>query len=122
MMHAEGVFQFKGDADDPAFIQSTLDRLAALRWLSAAEMPIRNLQIPPTLPDELHHRLTAFKAKCHSWTFPQSTAKGPTAADVVWLLEEAREIIRAMDEHYGIATIRESPSVTRRREPCLTFE
>ena len=121
MLAAEGAIRFDGPrSGNPAEVHRTIERLAATRWFSNAALPLRSLQIPGTLPDHLKNRLERLRSKSLRWMSPQSPAQGPNAADVAWALDEAKEIIRLIDELHGIHTKREQLG-TMRREPVLRF-
>ena len=122
MMSAEGALRFDGSAgaDEPGR-QITHERLASIRWFSRAANPIRNMEIPNHLPVEIQTRLTQLKQKCHRWSFPNGSGENPSKRDVLWAIEEAKELIRLIDVHHGVPTVRESAHVQAVKEPCLIF-
>lgn len=122
MMSAEGALRFEGsaEADEPGR-HATHDRLASIRWFSRAANPIRNLEIPNHLPVEIQSRLTKLKQNCRCWSFPDVSSENPSKRDVLWAIEEAKELIRLIDVHHGIPTVRESAHVKAIKEPCLIF-
>lgn len=122
MMSAEGVIRFDGSAKaDEQDRQDTHDRLASIRWFSRAANPIRNLEIPNHLPVEIQSRLTKLKQNCRCWSFPDVSSENPSKRDVLWAIEEAKELIRLIDVHHGVLTVRESAHVQAVKEPCLIF-
>jgi hypothetical protein len=119
---ADGAIQFEGRLkDDRRYMEQTKEQMAAIRWLSAASRPIQNLQIPAHLPREIRDRLQQLKSRCNAWAFPSSIASGPSKNDVLWALEEAKELIRRLDELNGVQTKKEDAAVQQMKEPVLTF-
>ena len=122
VMAAEGAIRFEGtEQADEKYRQDTLDRLACVRWFSRAANPIRNLEIPIILPEVIQTRLKELKNKCQRWSFPNAPEEQPTKHDVRWAIEEAKELIRQIDEHHGIRTAKESAHVQAVKEPSLIF-
>ena len=122
MMAAEGAIRFEGtEQANEKNRRDTLDRLAGVRWFSRAANPIRNLEIPISLPEVIQTRLKELKNTCRQWTFPNAPEEQPTKSDVRWAIEEAKELIRLIDEHHGIRTVKESVHVQTVKEPCLIF-
>ncbi len=121
MMAAEGALSFdERERVDVEHVRNVTQRLAAIRWFTHAVHPIRNLVIPDSLPASIRHRLTALQQKCVACTLPEHDGQ-PTPKDVAWALDETRELLRQIDEFHDVATVKENPSVSRRREPALVF-
>lgn len=119
LMAAEGALSLEsGSQIDDSWRRTTIERLAAVRWFAHAVNPLRNLVIPEMLARPLRVRLSGLRSNCQAWSLPSSQDR-PTLADVRWALEEARELIRLVDEFHGIRTAVEDPIISRRREPAL---
>lgn len=82
--------------------KSEADRWASL-WFNASSDHLYELQNPETLPAKIRQRLDKFRKKCLHWgqgfTPPEAKPK-----DVLWALQEARNLLRAIDKHHGVET------------------
>lgn len=123
VMVAEGAIRFEGpEQQNPSRVHDIVHRLAAVRWFSQAAGPIGNLVIPESLPEPLRTRLVALKKRSRSWSLPGSARSGaPSHHDVSWALDEARELVRLIDEHYGVPTVKEDPQARLQRSPCVVY-
>ena len=76
-------------------------------WFNAASDHLYELQIPGSLPEPLRIRLTELQDKALSWGhgFGMDGRPKATDADVTWAIKEAKELLRLIDEQFGIATI-----------------
>ena len=72
-------------------------------WFYGAADHLFDLEIPETLPELLHDRLSAFKNLCLTWRLPMDSTP-PTAKDKDWAINEAKELLRLVDETLGVAT------------------
>ena len=107
MMAAEGALRFdENERKNPKRMRAIIERLAAVRWFSHSVNPVRNLIIPQSLPDTLRRRLHAFRDKCVKWPLSERSSQ-PGINEVAWALDEARELLRQIDELHGVHTIKE---------------
>lgn len=79
-------------------------------WFNAASDHLYELSIPDFLPEDLRRRLGELKDKSLSWGhgFQMDGKPRATEADVNWAIEEAKELLRMIDEHFGVATVEAS--------------
>lgn len=76
-------------------------------WFYGAADHLFELEVPEALPEPLRSRLNRFRDVCLHWRLPMDSSK-PTAKDKEWAIDEAKELLRLVDEHFGIATIKAS--------------
>ena len=74
-------------------------------WFNASSDHLYDLEIPAKLPKELKKRLKEFRDKCLKWGhgYPKVDS---TKEDQSWSVNEAKELIRLIDEFYGVKTIK----------------
>ncbi|MBI2449620.1 hypothetical protein HYV49_04965 [Candidatus Pacearchaeota archaeon] len=87
-------------------VKKKIEGPTSVRWFSESEIYIRNIEIPTSLHNEIQERLRELRTKCHNWAFPKDTEKFPKSENVYWALEEAKELLRLIDEHHGIKTFK----------------
>jgi hypothetical protein len=123
LMAAEGALRFEGSAkESQETIRKTIERLAATRWFSLAVGPLMAVRSTNQVPPAIHERIDHLKNQCAQWAHPNSPARAPLLLNVSWAVEEAKEIVRLIDEHHGIPTVRESLNARLRKEPVLVFK
>jgi len=71
-------------------------------WFSGASDHVYDLEIPETLPKTLQTKLKRFQSKVLNWGHGLSNTV--EKKDKVWAINEAKELIRSIDRHYGIKT------------------
>ena len=71
-------------------------------WFNGAADHLYELEILETLPEKLKERLKKFQSKCRQFRDIQGNA---TEADINWSIEEAKELLRLIDEAHGIKTM-----------------
>lgn len=132
---AEGALQFEDSYRlDVTKQRQVIERLASTRWFTYAAAPLRHLEIPVTLPTVLRDRLTRFYERCRRWSLPESRSELPEAQEtldaahldpspvnVTWSLQEAKELIRLIDELHGIPTSKERRRERVKKAPCLVY-
>lgn len=74
-------------------------------WFNASSDHFYELQIPNNLSEELINRLTILRDKCLEWGHGFRTPKA-TKEDRIWAVKEAKELLRLIDEHFGVTTIK----------------
>lgn len=76
-------------------------------WFNGSSDHLYELEIPETLPKSLQKRLKEFSDKCLKWGhgFPK---KKSTEEDLFWSLTEAKELLRLIDKHFKVQTIKAS--------------
>lgn len=74
-------------------------------WFNASSDHFYELQIPDNLPADLSNRLAVLRDKCLTWGHGYTEPKA-TKEDRIWAVKEAKELLRMIDEHFGIATIK----------------
>jgi len=79
-------------------------------WFNGSSDHLYEMQIPETLPVNLKSRLAEFQDKCLSWGHGyQMDGRAKANKDnMAWSINEAKELLRLIDEHFGIATIEAS--------------
>jgi len=77
-------------------------RLAEL-WFNGASDHLYELEIPEALPKSLQKRLKRFQDKVLNWGhgFPKKKA---TEKDMIWSIQEAKNLLRLIDKAYGVET------------------
>ena len=73
-------------------------------WFYIAADHIYELVIPKNLPPPLRGRLINFKRKVRGWRLTMDPKDHATEADKGWAIEEAKELLRAIDRLHGIKT------------------
>ena len=71
-------------------------------WFNAAGDHLFDLQIPKKLPAQLKKRLKEFRDKVLEWRMDLSDKL--THEDKTWAINEAKDLIREIDNFYGIPT------------------
>lgn len=75
-------------------------------WFNGASDHLYDLQIPNTLPPQLRKRLQEFRYRCIDLGHGESHMKGDgKEEDFYWAIKEAKDLLRLIDEHYGIKTV-----------------
>jgi hypothetical protein len=77
-------------------------------WFNGAGDHLFDLQIPKDLPKELKKRLEDFQHKILIWRLPMKKDEKPTLEDKKRAINEAKELIRLIDEFYGVKTMEAS--------------
>ena len=72
-------------------------------WFNGASDHLYELEIPDRLSEKLKERLREFQEKCLTWghRFPEPAA---TEKDKEWAIQEAKDLLRLIDEEFGIKT------------------
>ncbi len=72
-------------------------------WFNGASDHLFDLEIPKTLPASLQKRLKRFQKKVLNWGhgFPKKKA---TEKNMEWATQEAKDLLRLIDEIHGIKT------------------
>ena len=133
---AEGALQFEDSyRSDVTKQRQVIERIASTRWFTYAAAPLRHLEIPASLPLELQQRLRRLHARCTKWSLPEplppelpeaqetlaTEQLDPSPVNVSWSLEEAKELVRLIDELHGIPTSKERRQEPAKRAPCLVY-
>ena len=77
-------------------------------WFNAASDHLYDLQIPKDLPKTLKKRLIKLSEKAIHWGHGFSMKDAATKEDQTWAINEAKELLRLIDKHFGIKTIKGS--------------
>ena len=75
-------------------------------WFYGAADHMYELQIPKTLPCALRYRLKEFKNKILNWRLPMDKKDYATKEDKIWTINEEKELLRLIDDHLKIKTIK----------------
>lgn len=77
-------------------------------WFNGASDHLYDLVIPETLPKELRERLSAFQTECLDLGHGRGLFNPVTnwVEKIDWALQEAKDLLRAIDEANGIHTIK----------------
>ena len=73
-------------------------------WFNAASDHFYDLEIPETLPKSLKKRLTKLIDKAINWGHGFNYTV--TKKDKKWAIQEAKDLLRLIDNHFGIKTER----------------
>lgn len=73
-------------------------------WFYGAADHLFDLEIPENLPTSLKRRLKKFKGKVLCWRLPMGIQIESTKEDKYWAIQEAKDLIRLIDKHYGVKT------------------
>jgi hypothetical protein len=80
---------------------------APVMWFNGASDHLYDLVVPGQFPDRLKRRLSKFRSFCidkgHGFGMDYKTVK---PKDVEWALQEARDLLRAIDNQLGVSTIK----------------
>lgn len=90
--HTKETYKQSGIDHDPAgvWFNSAGDHLFEIQWEQA--------------PRHLRKRIKRFADKCITWRNTFSNEKEPTEQDVNWAIQEAKTLLRLIDEANGIQT------------------
>jgi hypothetical protein len=80
-----------------------IDGLKPSIWFNGSSDHLYDLVIPNNLPLNLQKRLADLKDKCIEWGHGFKIEA--TMDELNWSLEEAKELLRLIDEHHKIKTI-----------------
>lgn len=81
------------------------DRLYAGTWLKGAGDHLFELEIPDSFPDRLQKRLRRFQSKVIGFR-NSSFGEEVTEKDIEWCLNEAKNLLVAIDKHFGIDAVK----------------
>lgn len=73
-------------------------------WFNGAADHLFDLVIPNEFNDKIKERLAKFQEKCLGWRLPLETKEFPNVKDYNWAINEAKELLRLIDEENGIKT------------------
>jgi len=73
-------------------------------WFYVAADHLFDLEIPETLPKSLQNRLKKFQSKVLHWRLPMDEKDNATEEDKQWAIQEAKDLLRLIDKHFGIKT------------------
>jgi len=71
-------------------------------WFNGASDHLYELD-PSTLPKRLENRVNRFKDKCIEWRLMWGDDK-PTKENFEWSIQEAKDLLRAIDKNNGVKT------------------
>ena len=74
------------------------------RWFNAASDHLYDLQIPDSLPKTLQKRLAKLCRKSIHWGHGFDAKDVPTEEDKKWAIQEAKDLLRLIDKHFGVST------------------
>lgn len=74
-------------------------------WFNAASDHLYELVIPGALPEELKTRLATLQSKALHWGGGFGTPEA-TPKNVEWAIQEAKDLLRAIDQHWEVETIK----------------
>jgi len=78
-------------------------------WFNGASDHLYEMEAPETLPEELQERLQKFRSLMLDRGHGSGLlSKRFTEEDVASSIQEAKDLLRAIDEHFGIPTIKGS--------------
>ena len=81
--------------------------IMASTWFNGASDHLYDLQIPDNFPKELKEELKDFKDKVLDYGHGSGLMNdNVTDKDVLWALQEAKNLLRKIDEFHGIKTIK----------------
>ncbi len=87
-------------------VDKVVPGLSVKLWFYGAGDHLFDFEIPATLPKSLQVRLKKFQIKVLDWRLPMGDDKQATEQDKQWAIQEATELLRLIDKHYGIASVK----------------
>jgi len=75
-------------------------------WFYMAADHIFDMEIPISLPQKLKNRLMKFRSKVIGLRLPMNLKNLATEKDKIWAVQEAKDLLRLIDKHFGIDTKR----------------
>lgn len=79
--------------------------LAVSRWFNGAGDHFFDF-LPEYAPKHLQERCKILRDKCLDWRLPMDDIKEPTLKDADWAIQEAKDLLRLIDEDRGVPTIK----------------
>ena len=73
-------------------------------WFNGASDHLYELEIPDKLPLDLKKRLAELCHKAIHWGHGFDENDKPTEEDKIWAIQEAKDLIRLVDKHFGVKT------------------
>ena len=73
-------------------------------WFYGAADHMFELEIPTDLPKKLQLKLKKFKGKVMGWRLTLAKEDHATKGDKKWAIQEAKDLLRAIDNFHGIKT------------------
>ena len=74
-------------------------------WFYGAADHLFDLEIPKNLPYRLKKRIKKFQSRVLFLRMPVGrTVNGPTEEDKNWAIQEAKDLLRLIDKHFGVKT------------------
>jgi hypothetical protein len=77
--------------------------MVAHLWFNGASDHLYELQIPETYPEDLKNRLSELAKKAIHWG--HGFQDDATEEDKLWAINEAKQLLKLIDEHQGIETL-----------------
>lgn len=100
LAHAERVKEMR---QVYAKISTEDQNIWAEMWFNGAADHLFDLVIPDQLSPNLKDRLSTFQSKCLHWRM--ALENRATGDDVTWAIQEAKNLLRLIDQQYGIEVI-----------------
>jgi hypothetical protein len=94
--------RFKGDVE--AYQSIGVPDYAAEMWFNAASDHLYELQVENAPNAEIRVRLITLKDKSLDWGHGFEPVNKATKADVSWAIQEAKDLLRLIDEAQGVPT------------------
>ncbi len=93
---------FKVKNERKSELDKTMELMEGEMWFNAASDHLYNLQVDAA-PEKLRDRIKIFQDLCLNWGhgFPEKKA---TKEDVKWAIQEAKDLLRIIDESNEIIT------------------
>ena len=85
-------------------IEKLLKRDIADLWFNGASDHLYELEIPDWLPLNIKRRLAKLQNKALHWGHGFDIKAKPTKKDVAWALDEAKKLLRLIDNFHDIKT------------------
>lgn len=75
-------------------------------WFYGASDHLFELEIPKSLSVILQRRLRRFKSRVLGWRLPMHKKGNATEVDRQWAIQEAKDLLRAIDTFHKVKTIK----------------
>jgi len=73
-------------------------------WFYSASDHLFDVQTNSIQNDRLKQRILTFVDKCMAWRLPMGENEAPNEGDKTWAINEAKTLLRLIDEYHGIKT------------------
>ncbi len=101
LAHAEGIRRYKEKFE--SIPQSTMN--IGEMWFNGAADHLFDF-MPEQAPEHMQQRCRDFQSKCIGWRLCMNGENEATEDDVMWALQEAKDLLREIDIHHNIPAVK----------------